>query len=82
MLSAYYRPNIEQFWRYYPALQQEAKAHDDALEELRSACRAAFERILQSEDFDRLVGQVPVEKGDRKYLAEYIVNGIRDLPSH
>jgi len=82
MLSPVFLPNLKQFWRYHPALQKQAEAHDDALTKLRNACRAAFERLLQSEDFNRLAQQTPVECGDRKYLAEYIVNGIRDLPSH
>jgi hypothetical protein len=82
MLSPVYLPNVEQFWRYYPVLQQKAKAHDDAFAELRNPCRDAFERTLRSEDFVRLAEQVQVEKGNWKYLAEYMVNGIRDLPSH
>lgn len=82
MLSPVYRPNLEQLWRYYPTLREQAKAHDEALVNLQKACQAAFERILQSEEFDRLREQFPVEKDDRKYLAEYVVNGLRDLPSH
>lgn len=82
MFSPVYRPNAEQFWRYYPIFRKLAADHDDALAKLRSACLDAFERLLRSEDFSHLLAKVSVEQGDRKYLAEYVVNGISDLPSH
>lgn len=81
MIATPHHANAEQVFRYYPSLRTNAASHDRALAALRDSCRAAYDKLMTSARF--LQPPVPSEKPDaRKYFAEYVINGLRDLPSH
>ena len=82
MVAAPNRANLEQMFRYYPSLRTEAVSHDRALATLREACRTVYEKLLNSPRFQAL--PVPSDGGAdaRRYFAEYVINGHRDLPSY
>lgn len=91
MVAAPHRANAEQVFRYYPSLRQRTASHDAALTKLRDACRATFQTLIQSPAFQNL--PMPNEQhlepaleralpDARKYFAEYVINGLRDVPSH
>ncbi|MBI1845831.1 MAG: hypothetical protein HY294_14790 [Candidatus Rokubacteria bacterium] len=82
MIAAPHRANAQQIFRYYPLLKLKAGAHDRTLAALRDACRTAYEKLLSSERFRNLPGPNDHGLENRKYLAEYVINGLRDLPSH
>lgn len=82
MISVRYAPNLGQFLRYRNDLRKLVHGHDSALAKLLSAARRAYDRLIHSERFRTLADSAAVAESDQKYLAEYVVNGIRDLPSH
>lgn len=82
VVSEFYRANLEQFWRYHPAMRRVAAKHDEALTKLRQACRNAFERLTQSEDFGRLAAATGSRPEEWQFFAQYVVNGVRDLDSY
>lgn len=82
MIAVPYLPNLEQLLRYRKDLGSLVDAHDGALADLLTAARNVYRKLLQSERFRKLAASISVAESDRKYLAEYVVNGIRDLPSH
>lgn len=83
MIAAPYSANLEQVFRYYPSLQAEAALHDNTLDALRQACRTAYEKVTRSPGFQNLPVPIdPVGPDSRRYLAEYVINRYRDLPSH
>src|SRR5438093_147614 len=79
MVAAPYLPNLEQLLRYEDALKKLAQGHDRALDRLRTASRAAYDRLLQNERFRALAASTSVPEGEHRYFAEYVVNGLRDL---
>jgi hypothetical protein len=82
MIAVQYAPNLEQFLRYRADLRTLVQAHDDALASLLIAARRTYEHVIKSKRFRALAASSSVAEFDRKYLAEYIVNGIRDLASY
>lgn len=82
MIAAPYMANLEQLLRYRQELKKRIDTHDRALNSLRTAARAAYDRIVQSELFRPLAASTAVPERERKYLAEYVVNELRDLPPH
>jgi hypothetical protein len=80
MVAAPYRANLEQVFRYYPSLETEAASHDHELDGLRTACQVAYGSLLRSTRFKSL--PAPESEGNRGYLAEYVINRYRELPSH
>lgn len=82
MVGFPHRANAEQVFRYFPTLQKSTTAHDNALGELRAKCQAGYEALLASPDFQSLPVPPDSRAEERKYFAEYVVNGIRDLPAH
>jgi len=83
MIAAPYSANLEQVFRYYPSLQAQAAAHDRTLDGLRQACRVAYAKLTRSPRFRKLPGPPDsVGPDNRRYLAEYVINRYRDLPSH
>jgi hypothetical protein len=82
MIAVPYVPNLEQLLRFRNDLKTLVHAHDGALADLLIAAGDLYEKVLQSERFQSLAASISVAESDRKYLAEYIVNGVRDLPSH
>ena len=82
MIAVPYLPNLEQLLRYRNDLKTLVHGHDSALAGVLIAARNVYEKVLQSEGFRSLAASISVAESDRKYLAEYVVNGVRDLPSH
>ena len=82
MVGFPHRANTEQVFRYYPSLNDKATAHDNALTILRDKCRALYNVLLQSAQFRGLPMPPQARPEDRRYFAEYVINGVRDLPSH
>lgn len=82
MIAAPNHANAEQVFRYHPSLRAHAAAHDHALAALRDACRAAYEKLTRSASLLTLSVPRDEHPDARKYFAEYVVNGLRDLPSH
>jgi hypothetical protein len=82
MIAVPYLPNLKQLLRYRSDLKTLVHAHDSGLASLLTVARRVYERVLQSERFRSLATSISVAESDRKYLAEYVVNGMRDLPSH
>ena len=82
MVAVPHRPNAEQVFRYHPAVGRRAAAHDESLAALRKSCQEVYRKVMHSSVFLKL----PKPAGDLAngtgYLAEYVVNGLRDLPSH
>jgi hypothetical protein len=82
MVSVQYLPNLEQLLRYRTDLEKLVAAHDTGLTNLLSAANRAYDRLIRSEQFQTLATSSAVADSDRKYLAEYVVNGLRDLSSY
>lgn len=82
MVSVQYLPNLEQLLRYRRDLEKLVREHERALAILLAAANRAYEKVIQSEQFRAVAASSSVAESDRRYLAEYIVNGIRDLPSY
>lgn len=82
MVAILHHANLEQVFRYYESLRTRAASHDRRLAALRDSCQVAYKELLQSRRFHEL--PVPNDPGPdpRKYFAEYVINGVRDLPSH
>lgn len=82
MVAMPHHANAEQVFRYYPSLRPKAASHDRALAALRDACRVAYESLTHSPRFQALPMPADARPEDRKYFAEYMINGLRDLLSH
>lgn len=82
MVAAVHEPNLRQLLRYKTELRKLAHDHDRALDGLRSAARGAYDRLLRNQPFAMLASSASVSESDRRYFAEYVVNGLRDLASH
>lgn len=82
MVGFPHRANTEQVFRYYPSLSSKTASHDTTLTVLRDQCRALYNALLQSAQFQELPMPPDARPEDRRYFAEYVINGIRDLPSH
>ena len=80
MLSTPNLPNLAQFYRWYPKVRDTAVQHDRALVELREACAAAFKAVLALQQFRTLCPDVT--ESERGSLAEYIVDGMGELPDY
>ena len=74
-----YVGNRDQMFRFFPVIKDLATQHDDKLAALRKACNEAYDRLVLSEEFARLASSA--RDSSRRYLAEYVINGIRDLHS-
>lgn len=81
MVPTAYHPNLVQFFRHNPELKANADRHDQVMAALLGAYREAFDRLFWNEEFVQLASNVEKASHDRAYLAEYVVNGIRDLES-
>lgn len=79
MVAVSYAPNLEQLLRYHSDIGKRVQAHDRALANLRSAARNAYQRLRHSDRF--LARTAGLREEDVPYLAEYAVNGIRELDS-
>jgi hypothetical protein len=86
MIAVSYAPNLHQLFRYRSDVKALADGHDHALHNLRSRARAAYDRLRRNERFRTLASSTPVSEKvsepEQKYLAEYVVNGLRDLLSY
>jgi len=82
MVGAPHHANKEQVFRYYPSLRTNATSHDRALAALRDSCQVAYKNLIQSARFQQLPMPADAQPDPRKYFAEYVVNGVRELPSH
>lgn len=82
MVAAPHRANAQQVFRYQPSLRTKAEAHDHALALLREACQLAYDKLMHSPAFLRLPMPDPARPDDRKFVAEYVINGLRDLLPH
>lgn len=82
MVAAPHRANAEQVYRYYPSLRAKAASHDRALGALRNACRAVYDKLVHSTSFLALPEPEDGGLDKRKYFAEYVINGLRDLHSY
>ena len=78
MVSPVFSPNLAQFLRFQPSTKAMCDAHDHALTQLLPACVAAFHALLDDTRFNEQCASAPEE--DQKYFAEYVVNGIAELP--
>ncbi len=78
MVAPHFQANREQFFRYDGQVERACVRHDEALASLRDATRSAFRLVLLSPRFLALAA--PVADRDRRYLAEYWVNGVENLP--
>lgn len=81
-VAAPYFPNLEQLLRYRPELGKLASTHDRALDHLRLAARHAYDSLIGDHRFQTLAATWAPAQGTHRYFAEYVVNGIRDLPSY
>lgn len=79
MVSDVYVKNLEQVQDYLPSLAAKTTRHDQILDQLRAACRDAFRAILDSEEFQLETRDQP---DARRYMAQYLVNSVGELPSH
>jgi len=82
MVAMPHHANAEQMFRYYPTLRAKAESHDRALDALRDACRAAYAKLIDAPSFLTLPVADNARPEDRKYFAEYVINGLRDLLPH
>lgn len=78
MLAEPYLPNLQQYLRNDPRAGRLVATHDDSLNSLRAACRTAFELLVAHPALKQLSADQPDDA--RKYFAEYVLNGARDLP--
>ncbi len=86
LVGYHYWPNCEQLFQYQPELAQKVMVYDQAVDQLRTRCTEAHSALLQAPEFKEIVqGLPPVRHSERpdfpRYLAEYTVNGIEELPS-
>ena len=82
MVAVQYSANLDQFVRHHPTVRNLVDAHDRALDDLRVATRSAYDRFVQSEAFRSLARGVHADNKEWNFLAEYVVNGLRDLASY
>ena len=82
MVAAVHEPNLQQLLRYRPELKKLAHDHDRTLDGLRTTARGAYDRLLHPQRFLALASSTSVSENDQRYLAEYVVNGLRDLASY
>jgi hypothetical protein len=82
MVAVQYLPNLEQLLRHRRELQKGAEEHDEALAALLVAANRAYDNVVHSDGFRALTTSASVPEDDRRYLAEYMINGIRDLSSY
>ena len=82
MVAVQYVPNLHQFLRYRRDVRTMVDRHDDALDHLRAAARQAYDRLLQNQAFRSLASSTGASAPDHGFLAEYIINGLRDLGSY
>jgi hypothetical protein len=82
MIAVSYAPNLQQLFRYRSDVKALADGHDHALNNLRARARDAYSRLVQNEGFRMLASSTPASEHEQKYLAEYVVNGLRDLLSY
>lgn len=82
MVAVPYLPNPEQLLRYRNELKGLADLHDRTLETLGTAARTAYDRVLHNERFRALAASTGMPDSEHEYLAEYVVNGLRDLAPH
>jgi len=75
-------PNLDQFFRHYPGSSRKAAQHDAALDRLRDACRAALDELASLDMFVFLAAHTTTRPEEQRVLAEYVINGVRDLPYH
>jgi hypothetical protein len=80
MVTPIFGPNLRQFYRFHRDALEVATAHDLGIKGLREACRDTFDALWMDEDFQALTAPIP--ENERAYYAEYVVNGIVELPSH
>lgn len=86
-------PNFEQFLKAYPNVERSRKKHEDLRAALSENCEVAFNNLIAVKAFHEKVrssrsayGEYPggaVPEGDfDKLIAQYVVNRIKELPSH
>jgi hypothetical protein len=82
MIAVPYAPNLKQLLRYRGSVAALIDAHDASLEHLRLTATATYDRLLRSEPFRKLASSATIAEDDRRYVAEYVVDGICDLLPH
>jgi hypothetical protein len=82
MIAVPHHADAEQVFRYHPSVRTSAASHDRALAELRESCQKAYEKLMQSPSFSKLGLPDGDQAAARRYFSEYVINGLRDLPSH
>lgn len=82
MISVQYAANLEQLLRYRADLQALARDHDIRLDALRAVARSTYDRLRQHQGFHALASASGSSERDQGYFAEYVINGLRDLPSY
>jgi hypothetical protein len=81
VINPRYQANLDQFLDLNEDTCRVTEFHDEALDRLRKACSAAFDALMESTLFETMIENcIPeVEQKNRKCLAEYVINGHRDL---
>ncbi len=82
MISVQCEANLEQLLRYRAELQALIRDHDIRLDALRTVARRTFDRLRQYRGFHALASASGASERDQCYFAEYVINGLRDLPSY
>ena len=87
LIGYYFWPNAEQMFEIDAQLAALADGYDRAVDRLEHECQEAFMAILQSPELRRLVDRHTTDEERQtprlqQNLAEYIVNGLRELPDH
>ena len=82
MIAAPFLQNRSQYFRAEPNIRHKCDKHDQLLEVLRESCRWGFDALLSNSEFLRLCEEGSIDQVNREYLAEYIVNGVNDLPGN
>lgn len=77
MVSTFFHANLRQLWRYDDSFKGACESHDRSLDELRNAARAAYRSLSDDPDFRALAAPIPQD--DHDYLAEYVINGLREI---
>lgn len=73
------RANRDQLFRFYPDLKKLQANHDKARETLLAAMKEAYHLVVRHPRFSELARDVP--EGERRYLGEYLVNGLHQVTS-
>lgn len=79
VVAPMYHLNLVHFRRHRPAVDAQLKDYDERLDELRSACRGAFDWLVHRPELEEIAA-TGGDKASTKYLAEYAVNSIDELP--